>query len=121
MKVPALPRNLVGAAEDSCIMWSIKEDLRIYVSPAHVGDVLGTGTLCAASVDQSIFMMIETCLERVERHYSWMGHYRRSTKKRTVKEKNVFSLSTCRGVRIQGPSLCDSVIIYSGTLAQSNL
>lgn len=63
MKVPPLPGKLDRAAAAACIMWSIKEDLRIYASPAHGCDVLGTGvlgtgTLDTPAVDQSIFMMI---------------------------------------------------------------
>lgn len=60
MKVPPLAGKLDRAAEAACIMWSIKEDLRIYVSPAHGCDVLGTGTLRTPAVDHSIFMMIVT-------------------------------------------------------------
>lgn len=47
-----------------------------------------------------------------------MGHYKMSKKE---KEESVFSLSTCLSVAIRDASLGDSVIIFSGSLAQSNL
>lgn len=64
MKLPPFPGNLDEAAEAWCIIWSIKEDLRIFVSPLHFCDVLGTGT------EDNSGRMIETRLERVKTRYS---------------------------------------------------